>query len=82
MNTNSTDGICPKCGKPYYYIGDPSDNWADNICKCAWDNKMAINLAYGWMCPICGNVMAPWVAQCPGYHGRIVTSTDNITVAP
>lgn len=36
----------------------------------------------GWVCPICGNVYAPWVMQCPhcgGGNKDIVISFSNGT---
>lgn len=78
-------GNCPKCGKPYYYIGDPIGDVSQLICQC--NNKKAVqpNYApvYGWVCPICGAVYAPWVGKCEGYHpgqaASTIITTDNVT---
>jgi len=31
----------------------------------------------GWQCPICGLVLAPWVSQCPNFHGSVATSASS-----
>lgn len=28
------------------------------------ENK-SLNINYGWKCPICGRILAPWVPECP-----------------
>lgn len=34
-NSYSVPSICPDCGKPYVYVGDPFvDNIQDLICTC------------------------------------------------
>ena len=32
----------------------------------------------GWVCPVCGNVNAPWVASCPcgGRNNYSITTSD------
>lgn len=62
------DIICPKCGKPYMYIGDPVDNLEDLICTCG-RKKNNDNEQYfyqiGWICPKCGRVFSPSTTECP-----------------
>lgn len=24
-----------------------------------------LNINYGWKCPVCGRILAPWVPECP-----------------
>ena len=97
LTTNNTSGCmvdymyvcqgnCPKCGKPFSYIGDvPEHGWPKGqspICTCNEDTPFNKNfLTYGWRCPVCGDVNAPWVSKCNGYHGVTNTiSTSNYTI--
>lgn len=32
----------------------------------------------GWICPICGRGLAPWVSECPCYMNRPITSNKAI----
>lgn len=56
---------CPKCGKPYYYIGDPIGDIDNLICTCyKKENEAFTFIQTGWMCPRCKRVNAPWVTTC------------------
>ena len=85
-NSNSTYNVsdrCEKCGKPFFYIGDPIGDIDNYICTCARKQTIAqdrVGYPIGWQCPICGQVMAPWVSVCSGYHGKIITSQTDITI--
>lgn len=73
---NST---CPKCHKPYIYYGDvPEGGWtkgSEPYCTCSEEKDDRFNpVGYGWVCPICKTVNAPWVSQCPGQHFKFVTT--------
>jgi hypothetical protein len=78
-------GNCKKCGKPFVYIGDiPSVGFLKGFepyCTCGFDYpKHTEDYGnYGWICPICKKVLAPWVRQCDGYHGQdsITTTFSN-----
>ena len=35
--------------------------------------EMPSNASYGWVCPKCGRVNAPWASVCPCYLGETVT---------
>jgi len=64
--TSPWSNVCLKCGKPFIYIGDPVGNLEDLICTChgttTYPNKETYN--YGWLCPRCNKVNAPWKGQC------------------
>jgi hypothetical protein len=53
-STYTTTSICPQCGKPTYYCGDPiSQELADNfLCRCAklkyLTNKLLIEHDTSW----------------------------------
>lgn len=53
---------CPKCGKPYIYVGDPIGDIAQLVCVCP--KEYFVNMERGWICPRCNRVNAPWVRQC------------------
>lgn len=76
--TGTKDSMCPICGKPYFYVGDVMD-WLpgtepfctghrDHNCLSKYiftkDNSIETE-KYGWICPRCKKVNAPWVNQCP-----------------
>ena len=77
------EAYCPKCHKPYVYIGDvPEKGWPkgqEPICTCD-QKKTTQSPPYGWQCPVCGSVNAPWVSQCPGWHGHTTMATTNATL--
>ena len=29
----------------------------------------------GWVCPVCGQVMAPWQSTCTMFHGRVTNAS-------
>ena len=74
------DGICPRCHKPYIYVGDIIGDTENKVCQCysGWNYRYN-NVYYqtGWVCPICGKVNAPWKSECDGPHFTITyTSTS------
>ena len=75
-NSSYTGGIiCPRCGKPYTYTGDPVDNIEDLICTCGRKKNKNIDQDFyliehdsinkGWVCPKCGRVFSPSTTECP-----------------
>ena len=36
-------------------------------------------MSEGWICPICGRGLAPWVAECP-CHGTVTQGTQGTFV--
>lgn len=82
--TNSpVDSVCPKCGKPKYYVGDYFGGpkpW----CECPPEVKAPFNTydpvaLYGWVCSKCGRSNAPWVATCPCGPNVTTTTSDGTT---
>lgn len=57
---STTDGnyTCPNCGKEVYYSVYKPQN-CDTSLSQDFDKKE------GWICPVCGRGIAPWVDYCP-----------------
>lgn len=57
---STTDGnyTCPNCGKEVYYSVYKPQN-CDTSLPQDFDKKE------GWICPVCGRGIAPWVDYCP-----------------
>ena len=84
MNTFIANGNrCPKCGKPYVYVGDmpesPNTAGEELFCTCASKKKDKGASYYGWECPVCGMVYAPWVRKCD-YCPKTSSGTTSTTV--
>ena len=85
--------FCEKCGKPAIYVGDPIGNIEDLICQCHKEETFKTSYNYGWICPKCGHVYAPWVHSCKHcneqcvytsvytitYSSPFITTSNNIT---
>lgn len=78
-NTNSIhsnlniSGYCPKCGKPYVYVGDVIDTHSPPYCTCPQEPSInpsgTGSLMYGWVCPVCGAALSPFTTVCN--HGKL-----------
>ena len=72
INSWTGTNRCPKCGKPYCYMGDiPEGGFPkgqEPYCTC---NQEVIPIfhQYGWVCPVCSRVNAPDVKSCPCSDG-------------
>ena len=80
MMTNASSGAtwvvnatCPKCGKPYLYIGDPIGDITSMICTCPKD-KMDWN---GWYPTTSGST----TISLPDQQKRIADALERIATA-
>lgn len=55
---------CGKCAKPLY--DDGSHTYPVDTCTCYKDNQYYEPT--GWICPVCGAGVAPFMWQCPNKH--------------
>ena len=39
------------------------------------------NMQYGWVCPKCGRVLAPWVSECSCYKGCSTAASTTIPLS-
>lgn len=76
VSTLDSSEFCPKCHKPYFYVGDvPIGGFPKGLepyCTCPYDNQSPNRLIfdppfayYGWICPVCGAGLAHHVTMCP-----------------
>ena len=65
ISSTGTGYLCPKCGKPYIYVGDPVDNLSDLICQCYREEPTTYSYPMGWVCPKCGRSLSPYTMVCP-----------------
>lgn len=69
--TNTTQSEmtrCPKCGKPYTYVGDiPEGGFGKGNAPYCEGHEPEHSLFgnYGWICPVCGRGLSPYTSQCP-----------------
>jgi hypothetical protein len=43
------------------------------------DKPVSLPIQYGWKCPSCGAIMAPWQNSCINCIGTQITATPSIT---
>lgn len=67
---------CSKCGKPFIYVGDIIGDPKDYICQCNVKRQWQPYQNYGWTCPQCGKVNAPFVRECDHGQGYKVTCSQ------
>ena len=84
-NTATTldNTTCPKCYKPYYYIGDPIGDISNLICACGTGPGMFLPKnkydmpSFGWECPRCHKINSPFMQQCSCPSPTFTMQTSN-----
>lgn len=61
--TNTGSGFCPKCHKPYFYVGDILPGTSP-VCICGQIVDIPKGMV-GWICPVCGAGLSPYTTICP-----------------
>ena len=63
---------CPKCG---IVVND----WEHRPQNCDTSLPQDFDKKEGWICPVCGRGIAPWVDYCPCQINRNITwATGNV----
>lgn len=70
---------CPQCGGVVSGIGDFT-----SLCTCQrftgvparYEPAVIDEKQHGWVCPVCGTGIAPWVPTCPCKHPKQTTRGD------
>lgn len=57
-STTNVNYTCPNCGTEVY-------NSADKPQNCDVSPIQNFDKKEGWVCPVCGRGVAPWVDYCP-----------------
>lgn len=64
--------ICPKCNKEMVKLNNGTffctyceSNWAYMSSNCDIPMPQGFGEQKGWICPVCGRGVAPWVDVCP-----------------
>ena len=79
--TTTTTDIPTEIKAPAWKIGDKieiNSPITDSSHTAAAPSKNAMGvepISYGWVCPCCGRVNAPWVSQC-GCQGNVFKKID------
>jgi hypothetical protein len=58
-NIGTMDNLCKKCGKPLF--DDGRSTVPLELCNCHAEDDGAV----GWVCPLCGRGLSPYMAVCP-----------------
>ena len=75
-NTTGGNYTCPKCGMGVNDLLYRPQN-------CDMPLPQGFGMQYGWVCPKCGKVLAPWMGECNCYkknYSYETTETDPTTV--
>ena len=57
-STTDVNYTCPNCGKEVYYSAYKQQ-------KCDTSLPQDFDKKEGWICPVCGRGVAPWMSFCP-----------------
>lgn len=63
INTTSGNYYCPKCNMRVNDLVYRPQN-------CDMPLPQGFGMAYGWVCPKCGKVLAPWMSECLCYENK------------
>lgn len=72
---------CPNCGKKTERNKDMDNKASSKSTSIStgdyitFEEEPIINRTYGWICPKCGRVNAPWLTVCPCYKPKKTYST-------
>ena len=71
-NTTGDNYTCPKCGMGINDLMYRPQNYDMPL-------PQGFGMQYGWVCPKCGKVLAPWMGECNCYRQSSVTTTTTET---
>lgn len=79
----STTGgwYCPKCQQSVNVCGFTAERTNRDVLtpapsSCDLPLPQAFGQQRGWICPLCGRALAPWVSMCPCTSSEISYGTD------
>ena len=79
LPNNAGENICPKCGKPYFYVGDAPTGGVPTDWLCQCNTWTCSNNPTGWICPSCGRSINPNQITCPFCNQGVTTTYEGTT---